>query len=158
MSNHLPSILKNIPLAVNRMISSISSSKEIFDEEAPRYQTALNDAGYNHKLEYQKPGEKTKRKRYKKILWFNPPWSANQNTNAGRRFLNLIEKNFPKGSILYPLINRYKVKLSYICLPNMGALISQHNSKILEKIMRCSDASAATSPSVHIPVDVLLAK
>jgi len=71
-SNHPPSILKNISLAVNRRISSISSSKEIFDEEVPRYQTALNNAGYNHKLEYQKPGEKTKRKRYRKSCGSTP--------------------------------------------------------------------------------------
>jgi len=148
-SNHPPSILKNIPLAVNRRISSISSSKEIFDEEVPRYQTALNNAGYNHKLEYQKPGEKTKRKRYRKILWFNPPWSANLKTNVGRRFLNLIDKHFPKGSVLYPLINRYKVKLSCRCLPSMGALISQHNRKFLrenDEVFRCKCRDKSKCP------------
>ena len=34
-SNHPPAILKNIPLAVNRRLSSISSSKEVFDQAAP---------------------------------------------------------------------------------------------------------------------------
>ena len=37
-SNHPPAILKNIPLAVNRRISNISSSKEIFDRAAPVFQ------------------------------------------------------------------------------------------------------------------------
>ena len=34
-SNHLPSIIKNIPLAVNKRLCSISSNKQVFDELAP---------------------------------------------------------------------------------------------------------------------------
>ena len=52
----------------------------------PLYQTELSRAGYNHKLEYQKPTEAAKRKRHRKILWFNPPYNANLKTNVGRNF------------------------------------------------------------------------
>ena len=51
--------------------------------------------------------------------------------------------------MLYPLINRYKVKLSYRCLPNMGAIISQHNSKILRPEpaeLRCRCREKTTCP------------
>ena len=65
-SNRPPSILRYIPLAINKRLSSISSSKEIFDQAAPLYQTELNRAGYNHKLEYQNPTEAAKRKRHRK--------------------------------------------------------------------------------------------
>ena len=131
-SNHPPSILKNIPYAVNRRLSSISSSKEIFEAAAPIYQSELQRAGYNHKLEF-KDQEVTKRKRRRRIIWFNPPYSMDLKTNVGQKFLRLIDKHFPRGSVLYPLINRYKVKLSYRCVPNMGAKISKHNGKILRE-------------------------
>jgi hypothetical protein len=52
-SNHPPSIIRNIPLAVNRRLSSISSNKEIFDTAAKTYQEALNKGGYSHKLSYE---------------------------------------------------------------------------------------------------------
>ena len=133
-SNHPPSVIANIPLAVNRRLSSISSSKEIFEQAAPLYQSELKRAGYSHKLEYEQPNEEPKRKRHRKIVWFNPPYSVNLKTNIGRKFLLLIDKHFPKGSLLHPLINRYKVKLSYRCLPNMGAIISKHNSKLMNEV------------------------
>ena len=53
--------------------------------------------------------------------------------NVGHKFLNLLHVHFSRGSILYPICNRYKVKLSYRCMPNMGMKISQHNSKLLRK-------------------------
>ena len=74
-----------------------------------------------------------KRKGNARSIWFNPPYSMNLKTNVGQKFLRLLDKHFPRGSILYPLINRSKVKLSYRCLPNMGAKISKHNTRILDK-------------------------
>ena len=64
-SNHPPSIIKNIPFAGNRRLSSISSSKEIFDAATPIYQAELQRAGYKHKLEYNEQ-QVTKRKRRRK--------------------------------------------------------------------------------------------
>ena len=64
-SNHPPSILKNIPLAINKRLCDISSSKEVFDQAVPLYQTALSQAGYDHKLEYSEPPKVVKRKRKK---------------------------------------------------------------------------------------------
>ena len=105
-------------------MSDISSSKEVFDLAAPLYQSALDNAGYEHKLEYNPSSEqRKKRKRLKKILWFNPPYSMRLKTKVGKIFLSLIDKHFPKGHVLHPLINRYKVKISYRCLPNIGAII-----------------------------------
>lgn len=40
-SNHPPHISKNIPEAINRRLSEISSNKESFDRAAPLYQGAL---------------------------------------------------------------------------------------------------------------------
>ena len=65
-SNHPPAFLKNIPLAVNRRLSKISSSKEIFEAAAPLYQNGLEKAGYSHKLEFAEIIPEPKRKRKKK--------------------------------------------------------------------------------------------
>ena len=149
-SNHPPSILRNIPLAVNQRISSISSSKEVFDQAAPFFQTELTRAGYSHKLEYQEPLQaQQKRKRYRRIIWFNPPYSKTLKTNVGRKFLQLIDKYFHKNSLLLPLINRTKVKISYRCLPNIAAQISRHNNKVLNEEtenFRCKCRNKAECP------------
>ena len=54
-------------------------------------------------------------------------------TNVGHKFLRLLDKHFPKGSSLYPIFNRKKIKLGYRCMPNMGAKIDKHNSKIARR-------------------------
>ena len=53
-SNHHPSIIKAIPLGVNKRLSMISSNEEVFKEKAPIYQQALDKAGHKHKLVYEK--------------------------------------------------------------------------------------------------------
>ena len=50
MSNHPPSILKNLPENINRRLSSISSGEEEFKMEADKYQHALEECGHRHKL------------------------------------------------------------------------------------------------------------
>ena len=51
-SNHPKSILKNIPLSVNKRLNLISSSKEVFEEAVPPYQEALKKSGHSFELAY----------------------------------------------------------------------------------------------------------
>ena len=83
---------------------------------------------YNNKTE-----RKNKNKRRRNILWFNPPYSENIQTNIGKSFLNLLNKHFPPSHKFHKIFNKNTVKLSYSCMPNMGALISGHNKSILTK-------------------------
>ena len=110
----------------------------MFNSVAPVYQEALKKAGYSHKLEFQQaeaePAKKTKsRCRSRKVTWFNPPFSKNVKTRVGDEFFKLISKHFPKSNPLSKIINRNTVKMSYRCTPNMGSIISSHNSKLLSK-------------------------
>ena len=57
----------------------------------------------------------------------------------------------PKGSILHPLINRNKVKLSYRYLPNMGSTISKHNKKILKNDQYVARCQCKHKPTCPIP-------
>ena len=102
-SNHPPSITKNIPLAVNKRLSNISSTEAIFEEAKKPYQEALDKAGYEHKLKYEpsEPQPQRKKCRKRKITWFNPPFSKNVATNVARDFLRLIDSCFPTGHLLH---------------------------------------------------------
>lgn len=137
-SNHPPCIIKNIPEAINKRLSEISSDEEAFIETAPPYQEALQKSGYSYTLQFTPPQQSpepsnNKRKRQRNIIWFNPPFSKNVQTNIGREFRNLIEKCFPKNHKLRKLFNKNNLKLSYSCSPNMKQIIDGHNKNILNQ-------------------------
>ena len=160
-SNHPPSILKNIPLSVNDRLSRLSSSKEIFDEAAKPYQKALNDSGYDHVLEFKDMSEsmtsepKKSRNRSRKMLYFNPPFSLNVETNIGKEFLEII-RNFPRNSPLRQIINTNYIKLSYRTSKNMESELARHNNRVLQSEddlpppFRCN-CQAALKPDCPMP-------
>ena len=132
-SNHPPSILKNIPKGINHRLSSISSNEAVFKQSTSPYQRALDSSGYKHKLSYSRVTQTNQRQqnRSRKIIWFNPPFSANVATNIGQQFLQLIDRCFPTGHVLRKIFNRNTLKLSYSCMPSIGRIIKSHNKKIL---------------------------
>ena len=71
------------------------------------------------------------------MVWYNPPYNAAVTTNIGRAFLQLIDKHFPQNKTrkdkLEKVVNRHYLKLSYSCPPNIKAIITGHNNKILNK-------------------------
>ena len=130
-SNHPPSILQNIPKSVNRRLSSISSSEEVFNAAKPPYQQALKNSGYNFDLKYSPQNTSEKRnRRQRRITWFNPPFSQNVKSNIGEHFLKLIDKCFPKTNPLSKIVNRNTVKISYKCMPNFKKVLSRHNQSL----------------------------
>ena len=60
-SNHPPNIKKNIPKILNDRLSKLSSNETVFKNTVQPFQEALDKSGYNHKLSYEKPKEKTKK-------------------------------------------------------------------------------------------------
>ena len=133
-SNHPPNITKTIPKSVNKRLSSISSNAHQFDKSKQPYQKALDQAGYKHTLTYETTqNRQTTRTRNRNIIWFNPPFSKNVTTNVGKRFLQLIDKHFPKSNPLHKIFNRNKVKVSYSCMDSVGKIINAHNKSILQK-------------------------
>lgn len=140
-SNHPPHISKNIPEAINRRLSEISSNKESFDRAAPLYQGALEKSGYKHQLQYAAKSKDDnsirKNKRHRNIIWYNPSYSKNVATNVGKIFLKLIDEEFPKHHILHSIFNRNTVKISYSCMTNIKQNIHGHNkSKLSEETQR----------------------
>ena len=75
-----------------------------------------------------------KRTRNRKIIYYCPPYSKSVKKDIGRKFLSLIDECFPKGSVLYKIFNRRKVKISYCTMPNIKNHIDKHNARILNKV------------------------
>ena len=48
-----------------------------------------------------------------------------------RSFLILVARCFPKASKLHKIFKKNSVKVSYRCLPNVAAIIPEHNNKLL---------------------------
>ena len=136
-SNHPPAILKHLPSGIGKRISSSSCDKTEFDKASPAYRDALKASGLNQPIEYtsnspQCSRDQQRRKRSRKIIWFNPPFSQSVSTNVGQVFLILLDRHFPKSHKLHKIFNRGSVKISYSCMENVASVIRRHNNKILK--------------------------
>ena len=59
-----PALLKHIPLNIDKRLTDILPSREIFEESIPPYQQALKESGYDHKLTYNpEPTPRNKREK-----------------------------------------------------------------------------------------------
>ena len=136
-SNHPPKIKKELPKMIERRLVELSSSKEMFEAEKIVYEDALKSAGYKYQISFNEnnvnhpQGENQRRKRSRKIIWFNPPYNASVSTNVASEFLKLLDKHFSKSSGLHKYFNRNTIKIAYSCMPNLNSIISSHNKKIL---------------------------
>ena len=72
-----------------------------------------------------------KKKRKRKVIWFNPPFSLNVKTNVGKIFLRLVKRHFPKENPLHKIFNKNMLKVSYSCMGNIASVLSAHNKNIL---------------------------
>ena len=133
-SDHPPNIIKQLPISIEKRLSTISSSEVIFDQCKPHYQEALKKSGHSHELKYNPPqetGERRGRNRRRNIIWFNPPYSKSVATNVGKTFLDLLARHFPENNRLHKIFNKHNVKVSYGCMPSIGSKINAHNKAIL---------------------------
>ena len=122
-------------MSIEKRLSSLSSSKKIFEDTAPYYEKYLSNCEYKEKLNYRDPTSPnliTKSKWQRNILWFNLPYSNTVKTKIGKFFLQLIKKNFPKEHKFHKIFNKNIVKLSYSCMPNIKTKINAHNRDILQ--------------------------
>ena len=125
-------------MSIEKRLSSLSSSKEIFEETTPHYEQYLSNCRYKEKLNYRDQTSSnliTKRKRQRNILWFNPPYSKRVKTKIGKFFLQLIKKYFPKEHKFHKIFNKNALKLSYSCMPNIKTKIT-HVIEIFYEIYR----------------------
>ena len=82
-SNHPPNIIKALSNNISQRISNILSDKATFNNAAPFYNDVLSASGYKENLTYQQDLTPLKNVRQIKIIWFDPPYSVNVETNIG---------------------------------------------------------------------------
>ena len=120
-SNHPPSVLPQLPKSISKRIS------KIFKQSVLIYEKALKDSGFNEKLVYNKENtsneQDEQKKRKRKLIRFNLPYSNTVNTNVGKLFLKLVKQHFPKGHKLHKIFNKNTIKVSYSCLKNVVSVL-----------------------------------
>ena len=99
LSNHPPSVLKNIQANTELRLSKLNSNEKLFKNNAEFYSKVLAKSGHNSALIYQKDLAQNKKSKKRKrpnnrITWYNPPWNCDLKTNLGRKFQNLISPHF----------------------------------------------------------------
>ena len=132
-SNHPKHVKEQIPKMQELRLSTNSSSQQAFNDAAPPYNRAFAESGYNYEMAYRPPSSRppSKKKKGRSVLWFNPPFSGELQSNLTRLFLNMLLKHFKPGSELHKLFNKNNTKVSYCCTPNMKRIIDAHNKKLL---------------------------
>ena len=138
--------MKELLKTISKRISTISSSKEIFESSKIEYENALKISGYKDRLVYENSSvnendKNEKKKRKRNITWHNLPYSANVKTYTGKIFFKLLNNHFPRGHKFYKIFNKNTVKLSYSSTKNMASLIATHNWYILnpnDQVYGCS--------------------
>ena len=129
-SNHPPQIIKMLPSSINEKLSK-NSSNETFNISQVDYETALKEIGYKSvDLKYAKTIEKRYHNRNRNIIWFNPPFNEDVCTNVAKKFLDLLDKHFPKLAKLHKIFKSNNVKVSYSWTENMKSIINSHNKKV----------------------------
>ena len=154
-SNHPPSTIRQIPASISTRISGLSCNQDEFDKSSQVYNDALKSSGYNERIHYvEGQGRKQSKNRSRNIIWFNPPYSQNVQTNIAKSFLCLIDKHFPKSHKLHKIFNRNNLKVSYSCTTNMANIIKSRNQKILNENNEASNKKKCNSRSKNLcPLD-----
>ena len=120
-SNHPMIIKTNLTKMIEERLIRLSTDPKIFDDAKPCYQNALSKSNFKHKLKYTnetKLNEKTKRKRTRNVMFFNPPFCQSVKTNTDKRLLELIDKHF-KNDSMKKFFNRNNCKVSYCFIENV---------------------------------------
>ena len=79
------------------------------------YQDALKKAGHKHVLQYESIDVKTlnrrkrNRKRYKRILYFTPPYEMTVAHKIGKKFVELVKEEFPPDHPYHSVLNEHTV-------------------------------------------------
>ena len=88
--------MKALSDSISKRISNISSDKATFNNAAPFYNHLLSASGYKENLTYQKDLPPSIKVKPRKIIWLNPPYSVNVETNFDREILTqtLLTKRY----------------------------------------------------------------
>ena len=113
-------------------MTTISRNESSFNRSKQHYQKALAKGGHKHDLKYNTSDDKKTYRKRKNNLYFTPPFCLLVETKSGKRFLEIISRNFGAMHPYHKIFDRKLLKISYSCMPNMKSQIMSHNRKMLE--------------------------
>ena len=79
-----------------------------------------------------------RRNQSRNIIWFNPPFGSNVETNLARKFLKLVRKHFSKHRY-HKICNKNNIKISYSCMDNMEKKVKKHNHNLLDRTIQTNE-------------------
>ena len=158
-SNHPPKTIKNLPKNIQKRISKTqSSSIRIFNNSKDLFNNVLSASRFQQRIRFEqhKTSATPRKNRKSNIIWFNPPYSANVTTQIGNKFLEILDKYFPKSHKYHKILNCNNAKVSYNSLPNFVSIINSHNKKILrQEEMASSNPQCNCSEKKSCPLNCL---
>ena len=93
-------MLKELLKTISKRISTISSSKEIFESSKIEYENALKISGCKDRSVYENSSlnendmNEKKKKKNRNIIWYNPQYSANVKTIFAKKYFKILNKDF----------------------------------------------------------------
>ena len=108
-SNRPRSIIRQVPASISSRISILSCNEDEFNKTTRLCDDALKSSVYHENIRCVKnQGQESSRNRNRSrnIIWFNPPYSQNVETNVAKTFLRLNDKHFPKSHKLHKIFNK----------------------------------------------------
>ena len=88
------------------------------------YNEALTKHGFNDDIIYtlviENSNSEKKKTMKRKIIWFNPPYSMNVETDISKTFLKLVKKHFPCNNSFHEIFNKNTIKISYSSMKNIS--------------------------------------
>ena len=164
-------IIDQIPKSISKRISANSFDRTTFEEAAPYYNERLKESGYTERIAYEEKAEtnsdtdgsqthhptnpvaRPRRKRNRKVIWFNPPFCKSVETKVGKIFLELVDRHFPEGHRYRKIFNRNTMKVSYSCVDNMERIIKKHNGRITRKEPEAAERTCDCRNADQCPLD-----
>ena len=128
---------------INDRISKLSHNQDSFNQASPLYAEALKNSGYKVSMIYttkqlQENRKTTNREnnaqikiKEKETLSGSTPYNEEVQINIRKAFFNLVNKHFPAHHKLHKICNKFNLKFSYTCMPNMMSIINNHNENLL---------------------------
>ena len=120
----------------------------------------MRNSGHQDELNFQpktrqidEEERENQKRRKRKVIWYNPPFSQSVKTNIGKTFLNLIRKHFHPLHRLNKIFNTRTLKISYSCMPNMSSIISSHNKHILRAETDSNQRMCNCTRNAQCPLD-----
>ena len=110
----------------------------MFNSSIPMYKEFLTKSGFNNGITpvIQSNNSERKNTRKRKIIWFNPPYSMNLETNIGKTFLKLIKKHLSRNNSFHKILSNCTIKIGYSCMRNISSIIASHNIPALHPIAK----------------------